>query len=234
MGRPSVQRDEDEHRAGHLIEGVPMPAVPTVQKRAATQALVEQERVLAQPNRSGVRAIAAPRVPDESGIDLSNAVTKVQPAIDLDAILREQQQAEIVVSGTVSLEGPAPKSVPPLGPDEVTERVVLPVNPPVPSVETARFDTRVMSQLLADATAAHNASLAVTHRPEAPQEQADDRITTPPRRRSRLRKFVGALLVLLVMGGAFALLVVAASRADQKLPPDVVHAAQRLVALARR
>lgn len=210
-----------------------MPAVPTVQKRAVTQALAEQERALAQPNRSGVRAIATPRVPDESGIDLSNAVTKVQPAIDLDAILREQERAgSVVVSGTVSLEAPAAKSIPPLGLDEVTERVVLPVNSPVPTVETARFDTRVMSKLLADATEAHNASVAAVQQQEAPHEHADDRITTPPRRRSVFRKFVGAFLVLAVMGGAFALLVVAASRADQRLPPHVVHAAQRLMALA--
>jgi hypothetical protein len=232
MGRTGVQRDDKKDRAGHLMEEVPMPAVPTVQKRGATQALVEQERALAQPNRSGVRAITASRVPDESGIDLSNAVTKVQPAIDLDAILREQEQAGVVVSGTVSLDAPPVKSVPPLGPEEITERVVLPVKPPVPSVETARFDTRVMSQLLADATAAHNASVAAAQKFEGPQEQSDDRITTPPRRRSRLRKFMGALLVLLVMGGAFVLLVVAASRAEHQLPPHVVHAAQRLIALA--
>jgi hypothetical protein len=204
MGRPGVQRDDEENG--------------------------DQEQLLSQTNRSGVRAIATPRVPDESGIDLSNAVTKVQPAIDLDAILREEQ-AGVTVSSTVSLDGPPAKSVPPLGPDDVTERVVLPVNPPVPSVETARFDTRVMSQLLADATAAHEASVAAAQE-TGPQEHADDRITTPPRRRSRVRKFVAALLVLLVMAGAFVLLVVAASRAEHQLPPHIVHAAQRLIALA--
>jgi hypothetical protein len=230
MSSLGVQRDEDGSGAGHLVDEVPMPVAPTVPRRTTTQALAEQERVLAQPNRSGVRAIAAPRVPDESGIDLSNAVTKVQPAIDLDAILREQGELGVVVSGTVSLEGPAPESVPPLGQDEVTEKVVLPVNPPVPSVETARFDTRVMSKLLADATAAHSASVAAA----AEQEQKDERITTPPRRRSGVRKFVAALLVLLVMGGAFVLLVVAAARAPDRLPQHVVHEAPRLIELARR
>jgi hypothetical protein len=228
-----VQREDDESRPVNLVQEVPMPVAPTVQKHATTQAFADQERLLAQTNRSGVRAIATPRVPDESGIELSNesdidqgTVTKVQPAIDLDALLAQVP----------------PPSIPPIGSNEITERVVLPVNPLVPTVETARFDTRVMSQLLADATAAHEASVAAAHEAsvataqerEAPHAQEDERTTTPPRRRSVVRKFFAALLVVLIMGGAFVLLVVAASRAERQLPPHIVHAAQRLIELTHR
>ncbi|HVW29711.1 MAG TPA: hypothetical protein VHC69_30315 [Polyangiaceae bacterium] len=212
-----------------------MPAVPTVQRRATAEALAERERALAQPNRSGVRAIAVegPRVPDESGIDLSNAVTKVQPAIDLDAILLAQSEDAVVVRGTVSLDGPA---APPAA-DEITEKITVPAGPLAASVETARFDARHMSQLLADAKAAHEAAES-GQRAESVQgdesAQQDDRVTTPPRRRSPLRKMTAALLVLAVMGGAFALLIVAASRAEGRLPSPVVHWAERVLALVRR
>lgn len=206
-----------------------MPAVPTVQRRAAAEALAARERALAQPNQSGVRAIAveAPRVPDESGIDLSNAVTKVQPAIDLDAILLAQSDDAVVVRGTVSLDGPAT----PASADEITEKITVPAGPVVASVETARFDARHMSQLLADARAAHEAAESAQ---EDESAQQGDRITTAPRRRSPLRKMTAALLVLVVMGGAFALLIVAASRSQGRLPSAVVHSAERVLELVRR
>lgn len=199
-----------------------MPSVPTVQRRAAAEALAAQERVLAQPHRSGVRAIAVDgqRSPDESGFDLSNAVTKVQPAIDLDAFLAAQEREA------------ASRSVPPPA-DEVTAKIGVPAGNLVPSTETARYDSRAMSQLLEDAKAAHAAAASAPPATVAEATETDDRITTAPRRRSVVRRVTAALLFAVVMAGAFALLIVAASRAEGKLPSPAVHAAQRLLELAR-
>ncbi len=83
-----------------------MPSAATLKRPEEARALAEAERLLAQTNRSGVRAIA-PESSDVPGVDMSNAVTKVQRAIELDAFLPPTVEVSVVVNETIALVGSA-------------------------------------------------------------------------------------------------------------------------------
>ena len=220
----AAERDDGASGAGHRSEDP--PSVPTVRPRATVEAMAEQERLLAQTSRSGVRAIATD-VPadDSSGIDLSNAVTKVQRAIELDAYFLPQDESPVVVRGTVSLDAPAsPKSEGPCAPDDATEKAVVKAMAIAPSTQTERFDARVMSRLLADATAAYQESTAAASR---------ERRMDGPRRAARAHNVRVALLVLFVTAGASTLLFVAGWHGDWRPAASMLEAARRLVEHAR-
>ncbi len=188
-----------------------MPTAPTLKKRAATEALADAERLLAQTNRSGVRAIELGQgSADASGfvvsepepeMDLSNAVTKVQEAIDVSTLLLAS--------------APSPASVPPPEPQA--------------QLATSKFEARVFQELLADAKQRHEASAALAEPAAEPE-----RITTPPVRAvsiapRRGRKWLALLMVTMIMAGAVAVLAVAALHGTLRLPPELARAVQSLL-----
>src|ERR1051326_5813449 len=61
-------------------------STPTAKRDARTRELVDAERLVAETHRSGVRAKSA-EVDVAPSFDISNAVTKVQRAVELDAFL---------------------------------------------------------------------------------------------------------------------------------------------------
>jgi hypothetical protein len=77
-------------------------STPTAKRDARTRQLVDAERLVAETHRSGVRAKSA-ETDASPGFDISNAVTKVQRAVELDAFLPPTVEVTVVVSETIPL-----------------------------------------------------------------------------------------------------------------------------------
>jgi hypothetical protein len=218
----------DDHDA-HIVE-VSSPTVPTVKRHAVeTQALLESERRLAATNRSGVRPVAPEisaldtvametsnavtkvhrvvqlDVLDTAAMDMSNAVTKVHRAVQLDAFAPPTVEVAIVASPMITVVQPAsePANV------ASVEPVFQPLAPPQAEEET------------------RSAGLGTS------PQSAGDVDDEPARPRSRGRRILAGLLVVIVMAGATALLVSAVRQGRLQLPASLLREAAPLLRVLR-
>jgi hypothetical protein len=188
---------------------IPMPAVPTVTQRPAeTNALLASERLLAASRGSGVRAISVDgdAASDTSGFDLSNAVTRVHRAIELDAFWPPTVEVTVVASPTLSIVE---------APDALPLQVIA--------------TTRPLGHVRADEP--HGASIepGEVPWPSAPVVASGAPSTLSAMTRNRSRRRLARGVAVGVMVAAFALIGAAVWRGQLRISEPMARAIGQLL-----
>jgi hypothetical protein len=188
----------------------------------STGALGEAERPADSSHRSGIRMSTQEDAPatDDFVLDPYNAVTRVQEAVDLEALL-PATAATVAVSDTITVGDAAPAPSPPQAKQFFPALVQLPSEEP--TLLTPLHLLHGAPPTEADASPpAHS-----TREYPAPSAPA------PSRSRNGKRKGTLALVVVALLLGASALLVVLARQGIVHAPGPAEHFVQRAVQLVR-
>jgi hypothetical protein len=181
----------------------------------STGALGEAERPADSSHRSGIRMSPQEDAPatDDFVLDPYNAVTRVQQAIDLEALL-PATEATVAVSDTITVGDAAPAPSPPPAKQFFPAVVQLPSEEPTLLTPLHLLKGAPPSEADASPPAQSNQELPA---PSAP---------APSRSGNRNRKGTLVLVVVALLLGASALFVVLARQGIVHAPAPVERAVQ--------
>ena len=190
-------------------------------------ALGEEGQPADASHRSGIRMSTPQDAPatDDFVLDPYNAVTRVQQAVDLEALL-PGAEGTVPVSGTIAVGDAARAPAPPQAKQFFPSLVQLPSEEPTLLTPLHLLNGASVSE--ADASPSAHSPLEVPA-PSAPVPSAP----APSRSRNRGRKGTVALVVVALLLGASALFVLLARQGVIRAPAPAERAVERAVQLVR-